>query len=93
MVVSQLVEYDSDDSDDSDDVNVRKVWFDRIVVHEHSYELGDNPSVSEGTPLTIAWERQHTEIFDVGYYEVYRPSCKRKSVNNLRLSVSERAKL
>jgi len=83
---------DEFDPSSNDSVN-GKVRFDRISVHEHSYELGDNPSVSEGTPLTIAWERQHTSTYDVAYYEIYRPSSKRKSVNHLRLSTAERAKL
>ena len=71
----------------------RNVLFDTITVHEHAYALGDNPSVSEGAPLTIEWEAQHSVTFDIGYYEIYRPSSNRKPSHNLRLSVPERAKL
>jgi hypothetical protein len=68
----------------------KKVWFDRIEVYEHSYELGDNPSVSGGAPLTIAWKAQKASEFNLSYYEIY---SLRKSKHNLRLSVTDRARL
>lgn len=74
--------------------NKPKVWFDKVVIHEHAYELGDNPSVSEGAPLTIAWDAQDKQTYEIEYYEAYNPSHKRrKSKNGLKLSVSDRAQL
>ena len=71
----------------------KKVIFDTIEIHEHPYELGDNPSVSDGVPLTISWHCQSKIVFELDYYEIYRPSSERKSKQNLRLSVPERAHL
>ena len=71
----------------------RKVWFNRIEINEHPYELGDNPSVSDGAPLTIAWKSQAKTVFEIEYYETYRPSSERRKKNDLRLSVSERAQM
>jgi hypothetical protein len=79
--------------DVAEDVADKQVWFDRIEVYEHSYELGDNPTVSDGAPLTIAWKAQKASEFNLSYYEIYRPSALRKSRHSLRLSVTDRARL
>jgi hypothetical protein len=71
----------------------KSVGFDIIQIHEHAYELGDNPFVSDGAPLTIAWACQESTVFDIEYYEICRPSASRKSKHHLRLSVTERAQL
>jgi hypothetical protein len=71
-----------------------KVWFNRIQINEHCYELGDNPSVSDGAPLTISWKSQNRMVFEVEYYEIYRPSSERRGVKSgLHLSASQRARL
>ena len=73
----------------------RKVWFDRIQVLEHAYELGDNPSVSDGAPLTISWKCQSKKTYEIEYYEeIYRPTSERRGVKSgLRLSVSQRSEV
>lgn len=55
----------------------KSVSFDRIQVAEHHVILGDNPSVSSGPPLTIAWESQAFYVYSVEEYEQSRPdTCK-----------------
>jgi hypothetical protein len=71
----------------------RRVCFGRIEIKEHSYEMGDNPSVSDGAPLTIAWKSQKEVVFDVEYYEAYHPSQERKRKDAFKLSVSRRAEM
>jgi hypothetical protein len=73
----------------------RKVGFDRVVIDEHAYTLGDNPSVSDGgAPLTIVWKSQQRMVFMIDDYEqIYRKISDHPSKKVLRLSVSERARL
>jgi hypothetical protein len=72
----------------------RRVVFGRIEIKEYSYMLGDNPSVSDGAPLTIAWKSQRKVVFEVEYYEAYHPSpVRRGKTTGLRLSVSQRAEM
>jgi hypothetical protein len=70
------------------------VTFGRMEVFEHAYELGDNPGVSDGPPLTIGWEAQAKRVFDVAYYETYFPSeHRRKERSGLKMGVTERARM
>jgi hypothetical protein len=63
-------------------------------VYEHAYEMGDNPGVSDGAPLTIGWDLQDKRVFDVAYYETYFPSeHRRKERTGMKLGVAERAKM
>jgi hypothetical protein len=71
----------------------RKVAFGHIEVYEHSYEMGDNPCVSDGVPLTIGWELQSKHAFDIAYFETYFPSEERRKKASMRLGVTERAKI
>ena len=76
----------------------RRVAFGRIEIKEYPYQLGDNPSVSDGAPLTIAWEPQSTTVFEVESYEAYHPSSARRRVkgkhdSGLKLSVARRAEM
>ena len=74
--------------------NKKKVWFDRVEIYEHAYALGENPSVSDGAPLTIEWEAQDKNVYELEYYETYNPSSKRRRAKNgLKLTVTERAQL
>jgi hypothetical protein len=69
----------------------KRVSFDCIEIHEHPYKLGDNPSVSRGAPLTIAWKQQDYAEVGIDEYEYQRPS--RKYRNQLKLSVLDRSHL
>jgi len=69
----------------------QKVSFGLIEIYEHGYELGDNPSVSDGAPVTIGWEPQNQEVFDVSYFEACYPSEKRHKAS--KLGVARRAEI
>lgn len=70
----------------------KKVWFDQIQVREHAIILGDNPSTTEGIPITIDWDYQKETLLDVEYFELYRPE-RRRYKNKLRLAPQRRAQL
>jgi hypothetical protein len=57
----------------SDDSERRSVKFSTIEVRSHPMIMGDNPSVSSGPPVTIDWEHQDVEQFDVSDYEKSKP--------------------
>ena len=69
----------------------KKVCFDSIDIFEHANEIGDNPAVTSGVPLTISWECQHYVSWDLDQYEALRGP--RKVKNRLRLPVHERTQL
>lgn len=56
----------------------KTVSFDSIQLNEHHVILGDNPSVTSGPPLTIAWESQACYHSSVDDYELSRPSRRTK---------------
>jgi hypothetical protein len=56
----------------------KTVSFDSIQLNEHYVILGDNPSVSSGPPLTIAWESQACQHSSVDDYEEERPTRRNK---------------
>ena len=45
------------------------VKFGNVHVHSHRLTLGDNPGVSVGVPLTLGWEVEDSEQFDLDTYE------------------------
>ena len=46
-------------------------WGD-LTVYEFPMMLGDNPSVSDGPPLTIDWKHTNEHVFDIDYFEYMR---------------------
>lgn len=48
------------------------VSFDTIQIREYVRELGDNPAVSHGPPLTIGWEYEDVATLPVEDYETHR---------------------
>ena len=58
-------------------------------------ELGDNPCVSEGAAVTIAWSAHDEKVYDMDVYEIFRRNQKKKGLNFLchdqRLAILERA--
>ena len=52
-------------------------WAD-ISIHSHERILGDNPSVSNGPPVSIAWKAFETISFSVDEYENGRPTPRQK---------------
>lgn len=71
----------------------KKVTFGHIEIYEHAIEMGDNPSVSDGAPITIGWSLQSKRAFDISYFETYFPSEERRRNQSLKLSVAQRAKM
>jgi hypothetical protein len=45
------------------------VSFGSVRVHEHRLTLGDNPGVSTGIPLTLGWECDDSETYDLEAFE------------------------
>jgi hypothetical protein len=62
----------------SDNPERRSVNFSTIEVRSHPMIMGDNPSVSSGPPVTIDWEHQDVELFDVSAYEESKPKKRTK---------------
>jgi hypothetical protein len=69
----------------------RSVSFNKIDIAEHVYQLGDNPSVMSGAPITISWEPQERITLDVDEYEDLRSS--NRSREEMRLPSSYREQL
>jgi uncharacterized protein with von Willebrand factor type A (vWA) domain len=47
----------------------RRVAFDKIIIREHRRTMGDNPSCSYGTPITLDWEYIQHEVLTLDQYE------------------------
>lgn len=56
----------------------KSVSFDSITVNEHQVILGDNPSVSSGPPLSLAWKSHSECVCTVNDYEERRPTRRTK---------------
>jgi len=50
----------------------RRVSFSNLDIFSHAVVLGDNPSVSSGPPLSLAWETLEEAHLSVDEYEAYR---------------------
>eukprot|EP00934_Nitzschia_sp_Nitz4_P006731 Nitzschia sp. Nitz4//scaffold39_size137210//88015//89107//NITZ4_003210-RA/size137210-processed-gene-0.95-mRNA-1//1//CDS//3329550416//6721//frame0 len=71
-------------------IDMKKVFFDEIIIKEYPIILGDNPAVSGGAPISIGWKPLKESVVDVDFYEYCR--CpERKSRKKLILSVRRRA--
>mmetsp|Transcript_17123 Transcript_17123/g.27778 ORF Transcript_17123/g.27778 Transcript_17123/m.27778 type:complete len:213 (-) Transcript_17123:88-726(-) len=63
--------------DDFGTMEMKKVWFDTVEVKYHKVILGDNPSVSDGAPITIHWKSYFREVLDINEFETKDPtSCR-----------------
>jgi hypothetical protein len=71
----------------------RTVSFGDIQVMEFPMELGDNPSVTRGCPLTIGWEMLRRTVYDVESYERLRPPERRRSSKQLRIPTEKRTQI
>jgi hypothetical protein len=63
----------------SDAQESRSVNFSTIEVRSYPMIMGDAPSVSLGPPLTIDWEHQDVEEYDVSDYEKAKPKKRSKA--------------
>jgi len=66
---------------------VLTVKFNTVKVREYPIILGDNPSVSEGPPLSIDWIYIDVDEFDVEEYETTRPSRRGTPEMNIPASI------
>lgn len=59
----------------------KSVSFGKVCVHEHPVTAGDNPSVSEGVPISLAWQAQSSRTFSS--FEDFEMSCKRRPARKI----------
>ena len=78
----------------NDDRERRIVSFGHVEIREYPMILGDNPSPTDGIPITIGWKPQRQGIFTVDQYEKFhlREYCPKYGQVFL-LSTANRARL
>jgi hypothetical protein len=67
------------------------VRFQNIEIIELAITIGNNPSVSNGCPLTVEWESQKRTVIPLKVFEKLRPP--RVSLDRLKLSSRSRERL
>lgn len=65
-----------------------RVSFDTIAIREYDQTIGDNPSVSHGTPISLDWSYSSEINVDLEDYEIDRPP--RRSLRALRTNYYNR---
>jgi hypothetical protein len=68
----------------------KKVNFGDITVYEFPNLLGDNPAVTDGAPLTIAWKHVNVNVFTIEYNEFVKQKRPRRRKKDMILSSSQR---
>lgn len=68
----------SSSSSSSSSRTARRIRFGSVSVHSHALTLGDNPSVSNGLPVTLEWKAVDSKAFDMEEYETTCRSPKRR---------------
>lgn len=74
----------------SAEYDFKKVIFDDIQIQEYAQILGDNPAVSDGVPVTIAWKHQNRYNMNINIYEYTREPMRRKGRKQLLISSKRR---
>mmetsp|Transcript_16335 Transcript_16335/g.21338 ORF Transcript_16335/g.21338 Transcript_16335/m.21338 type:complete len:145 (+) Transcript_16335:183-617(+) len=69
----------------------KSVSFNSLEIREYPIILGDNPSVSSGIPITIAWDHYGCEVQSVDDYEKYRHP--RRDMYEMRLPAKVRIRM
>lgn len=54
------------------------VRFDKVLIRDYPIEIGDNPAVSSGAPLTIGWKHFAEDEMEVDAYESIRDEDRRE---------------
>ena len=67
------------------------VSFRNITIREYPMIIGDNPSVSSGPPLTVAWDFDELGTIPLNDYEHHRPI--RRSAEQMTIPKMERLKI
>lgn len=65
-----------------------KVNFQNVVVREYQQTIGDNPSVTYGTPISLDWDYEQNEPLDLNVYEAGRGG--RRSMRQMFLNHYQR---
>jgi hypothetical protein len=52
--------------------------FGSVNIHTHSLILGDNPAVSQGLPLALAWDHEDSMSFSLDEFEIIRETRPKK---------------
>lgn len=65
-----------------------KVSFDKIYIRNYSQTIGDNPSVSFGTPISLDWDYEESHALSVDDYESCIP--RRRTVREMMLNYYNR---
>jgi len=68
----------------------KKVNFGDITVFEFPNLLGDNPAVTDGAPLTIAWKHVNVNVFTIEYNEFVKQKRPRRRKKDMILSSAQR---
>mmetsp|Transcript_10698 Transcript_10698/g.29487 ORF Transcript_10698/g.29487 Transcript_10698/m.29487 type:complete len:223 (+) Transcript_10698:66-734(+) len=70
----------------------KRVSFDSITIHYHSVSLGDSPSVKNGPPLALTWQRLGSRTYsNLEKYEAIRPQGRK--THKMRMRSSRREKV
>jgi hypothetical protein len=48
-----------------------------VEIHSHAIQLGDNPAVSHGPPVTITWKAFDSQTVSLEDYETHKPDQQR----------------
>ena len=92
--LKQLSIHDDDDDYDREDslksvTEPKNVQFSTIEVRNYSLCLGDHPCVNRGAPVSLDWEYQAEQSYDLEEYE-QKSSGKKRSRQQLILQAFER---
>merc|ERR1711971_1162945 len=81
-------------SDSSASVRQRSspVSFDSVTVRRYDQTIGDNPSVSYGTPISLDWSYEEYDALDFDEYESSKP-LQRRTLRGMALSHYRRKSL
>lgn len=75
---------------DDDRHSSKEVNFGALTVYEFHSILGDNPAVSEGSPLTLEWQHSSQTTMPIDVYEFVKQSRPRRKRKELRLTSAAR---
>jgi hypothetical protein len=53
--------------------DIKKVSWDTVEFRSHNVVLGDNPSATQGPPVSLGWKTVRTDVLDLDLYELVRP--------------------
>lgn len=71
----------------------QRLRFGEVRIRTYTVTLGDNPSVSRGPPVTLDWDHNASESYDVDYLESLNLSSCAKAAKCKRIPESQREAL